>query len=149
MEQFFNDMTFWHWFILGGALMIIEMLVPSTLFLWPGVAALLVGVAKLAVPALNWPVAVSVWAILSVVTVVIWTKYRKAHPAPVADNGLNQRGQQYVGQTFVLTKPLENGKGEIKAGDTVWAVTGNEALPTGANVRVTDADGARLKVEKA
>lgn len=149
MTELFSEMTFWHWFIAGGLLLIVEMLVPSTLFLWPGVAALIVGVAKLAVPALTWPVAVAVWAILSVITVVGWTKYRKANPAPVTDNGLNQRGQQYVGQVYVLTKPLENGKGEIKAGDTVWAVAGTDTLPAGTNVRVAGVDGARLKVEKA
>ncbi len=147
--EFLNDLTFWHWFIFGGVLLIVEMMVPSTLFLWPGVSALIVGLLKLVVPALTWPVAISVWAILSVVTVVGWTKYRKAHPAPVADSGLNQRGQQYVGQVYTLTKPLENGKGEIKAGDTVWAVTGSDTLPAGVNVRVTGADGARLTVEKA
>lgn len=149
MTELFTDMNCWHWFIFGGLLLIIEMLVPSTLFLWPGISALIVGVAKLVVPTMGWPVAVAVWAILSVVTVVGWTKYRKANPAPVADNGLNQRGQQYVGQVFVLTKPLENGKGEIKAGDTVWAVTGQDTLPAGTNVRVKGVDGARLSVEKA
>ncbi len=149
MIDFFSDLTFWHWFILGGILLIIEMVVPSTLFLWPGLAALLVGVLKLVVPAVGWPVSVAVWAILSVVTVVGWTKYRKKHPKTVDDNGLNQRGQQYIGQVFVLTRALENGKGEIKVGDTVWAVTGMDTLPAGANVRVSGVDGARLSVEKA
>lgn len=149
MTELFADMTFWHWFILGGFLLIVEMLVPSTLFLWPGISALVVGIVNLAVATLTWPVAVAIWAILSVVTVVGWTKYRKANPAPLADNGLNQRGQQFVGQIYTLTKPLENGKGEIKAGDTVWAVSGSDTLPVGTNVRVTGADGPRLSVEKA
>lgn len=149
MTDFFSNLTFWHWFILGGALIIIEMLVPSTLFLWPGVSALIVGVLKLSVPALTWPVAISIWAVLSVVTVVGWTKYRKAHPAELPDTGLNQRGQQFIGQVYILSKPLENGKGEIKAGDTVWAVTGHGSLPAGVNVRVTGSDGAVLVVEKA
>ena len=149
MNEIFSDMTFWHWFILGGVLLIVEMLVPSTLFLWPGVAALLVGTLKLVVPAVGWPALVVIWAILSVVTVVFWTRYRKKHPKAVDDNGLNQRGQQYVGQVFVLTRALENGTGEIKVGDTVWAVTGSDSLPAGINVRVSGVDGARLSVEKA
>ncbi len=149
MTEFLSNMTFWHWFIFGGLLMITEMLVPSTLFLWPGVSALIVGVLKLIVPTLTWPVAISIWAVLSVVTVVGWLKYRKANPSTVADSGLNQRGQQFIGQVYTLSKPLENGKGEIKAGDTVWAVTGSDTLPAGVNVRVTGADGARLMVEKA
>lgn len=148
MTEFFSDMTFWHWFIFGGLLIILEMLVPSTLLLWPGISALAIGVVSLVV-SLTWTVAVAIWAILSVVTVVGWTKYRKTHPAARTENGLNDRGQQYVGHVYTLTKPLENGKGEIKAGDTVWAVTGSETLPAGLPVKVTGFDGAVLKVEKA
>lgn len=149
MTEFLADLTFWHWFIFGGALLIVEMLVPSTLFLWPGVAAFIIGLLTLIIPSLEWPVAVAIWAILSVVTVAGWTKYRKTHPAQQTENGLNDRGQQFVGQVYVLTRPLENGKGEIKAGDTVWAVTGSDTLPAGVNVRVTGFEGARLTVEKA
>lgn len=149
MTDFFSDMTFWHWFIFGGVLIILEMLLPSTLFLWPGISAIIIGVVKLGMPALGWPVAVSIWAILSLVTVVGWTKYRKTHPAERTENGLNDRGQQYVGHVYVLTKPLENGKGEIKAGDTVWQVMGSDVLPAGTNVKVTGFNGALLKVEKA
>ena len=149
MTEFFSEMTFWHWFIFGGLLMIVEMLVPSTLFLWPGISAVVMGVVKLVVPGLGWPVAIAIWAILSVVTVVGWTKYRKMHPAQRTENGLNDRSQQYVGNSYTLTKPLENGKGEIKAGDTVWAVTGAGTLPAGSQVKVTGSDGAVLKVEKA
>lgn len=149
MTEFFSELTFWHWFIFCGALLIVEMMVPSTLFLWPGISAFIVGLLKWILPAMIWPVAVAIWAILSVITVVGWTKYRKANPAPVVDSGLNQRGQQFVGRVYVLTKPLENGKGEIKAGDSVWSVTGSDTLPAGANIRVTGVDGARLIVEKA
>lgn len=149
MAEFFSDMTFWHWFIFGGVLIILEMLLPSTLFLWPGISAVALGVVVLVVPALTWPVAVAIWAILSVVTVVGWTKYRKLHPAQRTENGLNDRGQHFVGQVYVLTRPLENGKGEIKAGDTVWQVSGSDALPAGSNVKVTGFDGALLQVEKA
>lgn len=149
MTEFFSDLTFWHWFVFGGLLIILEMLVPSTLFLWPGISAVAIGVVKLLVPTLSWPLAVAIWAILSVVTVVGWTQYRKAHPAQKTENGLNDRGQQYVGHVYILTRALENGKGEIKVGDTVWQVTGIETLPAGTNVKVTGFDGAVLKVEKA
>lgn len=149
MTNIFSDMTFWHWFIFSGTLLIVEMLVPSTLFLWPGIAALLVGILKLAIPALGWPATIAIWAALSVVTAIGWAKYRKANPALTDNNGLNQRGLQYVGQVFVLTRALENGKGEIKVGDTVWAVTGTDTMPAGTNVRVSGVDGARLTVEKS
>ena len=46
MAEFFSDMTFWHWFIFGGVLIILEMLLPSTLFLWPGISAVALGVQR-------------------------------------------------------------------------------------------------------
>lgn len=143
------DIVFWHWFVLGGLLLILEIMLPSTLLLWPGVAALFMGALTYFAPGLTDMGAVALWATLSLVTVVLWVQYRKAHPKAVDDNGLNQRGQQYVGQVFTLTRPLENGKGEIKVGDSVWAVDGTESLGAGENVRVIGADGARLRVEKA
>ncbi len=149
MTEFFADIAFWHWFVLGGMLLILEIIVPSTLLLWPGVAALLMGALTYFAPALTDMGAVALWATLSLVTVVLWVQYRKAHPKAIDNNGLNQRGQQYVGQVFTLTRPIENGKGEIKVGDTVWAVVGSESLPAGNTVRVTGVDGAILRVEKA
>ncbi|QQG35474.1 MAG: NfeD family protein [Micavibrio aeruginosavorus] len=149
MAEFFSDMTFWHWFILGGLFMIAEVMIPGAFFLWPGIAALVVGLIHLAAPELTWAIAVTIWSVLSLVTIAGWLAYRRKNPGVRADNGLNERGSQYIGRVYVLTKPLENGKGEIKAGDTVWLVSGTEALPAGTNVKVTGADGSLLKVEKA
>jgi membrane protein implicated in regulation of membrane protease activity len=149
MSTFISDIDFWHWFVLGGALLILEIIVPSTLLLWPGIAALFMGVLAYIVPGLTDMGAVALWAVLSLVTVVFWVRYRKANPRPVDNNGLNQRGQQLIGQVYILTKPLENGRGEIKVGDTVWAVVGHESLLAGENVRVSGVDGAVLQVVKA
>lgn len=149
MVEFFSDMTFWHWFILGGLFMIAEVMIPGAFFLWMGIAALTVGVVNLAASDIGWAVSVSIWSVMSLVTVAGWLAYRRKNPSPRPDNGLNQRGAQYIGQVYVLSKPLENGKGEIKAGDTVWLVSGTESLPAGVNVKVTGVDGSLLKVEKA
>lgn len=148
MTEFLSDLTLWHWLILGGALMIVEVMVPSTFFLWPGIAAVVTGIIKLSLPSISGIACVGIWAVLSLVCVVAWVMYRKKHPAVQQENALNQRQTQYVGQVFTLTKPLENGKGEIKAGDTVWLVSGSDNLPAGASVKVTGADGSLLKVEK-
>ncbi|MCM2344739.1 MAG: NfeD family protein [Alphaproteobacteria bacterium] len=148
MVEFFSDMTFWHWFILGGLFMIAEVMIPGAFFLWPGIAALVVGVINLAASDMNWTLSLTIWSILSLVTVAGWLAYRRKNPSTRADNGLNQRGAQYIGNVYVLTKPLENGKGEIKAGDTVWLVAGTETLPAGSNVKVTGTDGSLLIVEK-
>jgi inner membrane protein len=55
--------------------------------------------------------------------------------------------QKYVeARTFVLAEAIENGRGAIHAGDTLWRVAGPDR-PTGAKVRVVSSDGALLSVE--
>jgi membrane protein implicated in regulation of membrane protease activity len=49
---------------------------------------------------------------------------------------------------FTLDKPIVNGSGTVRVGDTVWRVTGPDS-PAGSRVKVTRADGATLYVEPA
>ena len=43
MIPILGAVEFWHWWALGGVLLIVEALVPGFVFLWLGVAASLVG----------------------------------------------------------------------------------------------------------
>lgn len=145
MTEFLASLTVWHWLILGVALMAIETLIPGAFFLWLGLAAILTGLLTVIIH-LPWTIAVGIWAILSVISVVAWTAYRKTHPKAEADSGLNQRGQEFVGQVFTLDKPVVNGKGEIRAGDTIWKIVSNQDLSAGVQVQVTGLDGTALRV---
>ncbi|HAU5508766.1 TPA: NfeD family protein, partial [Cronobacter sakazakii] len=66
---------------------------------------------------------------------------------PRPDNALNQRGQQLIGQRFTLTQALENGRGQITVGDSVWPVVASSDLPAGTVVEVVALDGIRLRVQ--
>jgi membrane protein implicated in regulation of membrane protease activity len=137
--------VFWYWWVLGFALLIAEIMLPSTFCLWLGAAAFLTGLAALLVPALDWQTEMVLFAVLSFVAVGLWFRFKplgKHEP----DTGLNQRGRGYVGQVYTLVEPIHNGFGKAKVEDTVWRVAGPE-LPLGAKVRVTAVDGATLKVE--
>ncbi|GFM54804.1 NfeD family protein [Pseudomonas capsici] len=50
------------------------------------------------------------------------------------------------GRTFTVQTAIVDGRGKIKAADTVWIVTGPDA-PTGSLVKVIGQEGAILKVE--
>ena len=65
---------------------------------------------------------------------------RSDHPT------LNRRGEQYIGQVFVLDTAIARRFGKVRVGDTHWRVTGADA-PAGMRVRVTDVDGVVLVVE--
>ena len=140
-----DALVFWHWWVLGFALMVAEILLPGTFCLWLGSAALVTGVAAWLVPSLHWQTEGVVWAVLSFVAVGLWFRFRPK-AVEVADTGLNQRGRGYVGQVFTLVEPISNGVGKARVEDTVWRVAGPE-LPLGAKVRVTAVEGATLKVE--
>lgn len=145
---FFENLTYWHWWIAALALFIVELLAPGIFFLWIGIAAAITGFIALIAPGLGWQADFAIFAVLSVASAMVGRRFWKPSATPSADPTLNQRGQQYVGQTYVLETALENGHGRIKIGDGSWLVEGADQ-PAGARVRVTGVNGARLKVEAA
>jgi membrane protein implicated in regulation of membrane protease activity len=149
MMEIFDAMTFWHWLVFGAILMALEIMVMGMFLLWIGLSAIVVGAIMFVFPSLSWPVAISVWAVLSVASVVGWVGYRKKHPAPAQNNGLNQRGTELVGQEYTLSAPILNGKGEVRAGDTMWRVVSDTDIPGGTRIRVIGLDGTSLRVEIA
>lgn len=146
MIAFLTSLTCWHWLVFGAGLMALEAFLPGAFFLWPGLAATIVGLITALLP-LPWTAAVSLWALLSVMSVTGWVLYRKKHPRSESPSTLNRRGQEFIGQTLTLTKPIINGKGEIHAGDTIWRVVSSRDLPAGVTVKVTGIEGTALRVE--
>ena len=45
---------FWHWWILGVALVILEAFAPGAFFVWMGVAAIAVGFLLWLIPVMTW-----------------------------------------------------------------------------------------------
>ena len=140
-----DALLFWHWWVLGFGLLIAEIVLPGTFCLWMGISAFITGVSAWLIPGLHWQTEVVVFAVLSFDTVGAWFRFRPQGKAAV-DNGLNQRGRNYVGQVFELVEPIHNGFGKARVEDTVWRVAGPE-LPSGSQVRATAVDGATLRVE--
>ena len=143
-----ENLVFWHWWVLGLCLLVLEVMMPGTFFLWLAVAAGITGIVMLVFPTMGWELEVAVFAVLSVASVVIGRAILKRHPIETEDATLNRRGEQHVGKIYALAGAIENGRGTLQVGDSVWRVEGPD-LPAGTRVRVTSAQGAILKVEKA
>ncbi len=140
------QIDFWHWLVLGGVLLMVEVLVSGFFFLWLAAAAAVVGLTLwLAYPAMGWEAQVLLFAVVSVVSIVAFRRYQRAHPPRSDQPTLNRRGEQYLGRTFTLTRPIVNGTGELQVDDTSWRVRG-EDLPAGTKVRVIDVEGVILIV---
>ncbi|MEX0809155.1 MAG: NfeD family protein [Dongiaceae bacterium] len=146
MIAFFESLAFWHWFVLGVALAGIEILVPGSFLLWLGIAAGVVGIVVLMFPSIGWEWQMVLFALLSVVSVLVGRAVMKRMAAPEGETTLNRRGEQFVGRVFMLAEPIANGRGAIHAGDSLWRVSGADR-PAGARVRVIGTDGTLLNVE--
>jgi len=110
-----------------------------------GIAAGLVGLVLVIAPSMGWEYQIILFAVMSVVSIVVWRIYQERHPTPTDKPTLNMRGQQYVGRVFTLSEAIVNGVGKIKVDDTMWKIAGEDCA-AGARVKVTEVDGAILKV---
>ncbi len=143
-----DTLLFWHWWILGGALMIAEMLVPGVFLLWLGIAAGVTGLVAFVAPGLWWQAQAVLFAALSVLSVWSWREYQRRHPTQTDRPTLNRRAEQYVGRRLTLDQPIVNGRGHVRVDDSTWRVEGPD-LPAGTNVAVTGVNGTILRVERA
>jgi membrane protein implicated in regulation of membrane protease activity len=137
----------WTWWILGLALLAVEVLAPGFFFLWFGIAAILIGISALLI-AWPWQLQIVGFGILSLISAVIGRKLMGYRDVESDDPNLNIRAARLEGRTFVLAEPIEAGSGRMKVDDSVWRVSGPD-LPAGAKVMVTGADGTTLTVEAA
>lgn len=146
MENVFANIDYWHWWILAGVLLIIEVAAPSFFFLWLSIAAGITGLVLLAAPELGWEYQILLFSGLSVLSLTAFKRYQRANPVISDQPALNRRGEQYIGRTFTLAEPIKNNSGVISVDDSTWRITGTD-LPSGTTVRVVGTEGAILKVE--
>ena len=146
MMTYLQHLSFWDWLAFGTVLLILEVFGAGGYLLWIGVAAAAVGVLTYVFPELPWAWQFLVFALLSVLTAVFWWQRQRSSAKPSDAPGLNRRGSEFVGRSFVLHEGIVDGRGKIKAGDSLWLVIGPD-LPAGSSVRVTGQDGVLLKVE--
>ena len=148
MMEWLDHIVFWHWWILAGLLLILELTAPAFFFLWVGIAAAAVGLILLVFPTISLEIQLILFAIASVVSVLAWRKYRESRPLKTDQPNLNRRGHQYIGGVFSLNDPISNGVGKVTVDDSTWRVKGPN-LPVGTHVRVTGVDGVVFTVELA
>lgn len=148
MTEWFDQIVFWHWWILAGLLLILELTAPAFFFLWLGIAAGAVGLILLVFPSIDLETQLILFAVASIVAVLAWRRYRETRPKTTDQPNLNRRGQQYIGRVFSLTSPITNGVGKVTVDDSTWKVKGPD-LPEGTHIKVTGVDGVVFKVEAA
>ncbi|MBL4758115.1 MAG: NfeD family protein [Rhizobiales bacterium] len=144
LASIIDGLGVWNWWVLAGILLVLEMLSASFFFLWLGAAAAIVGLIMF-FATWSWQVQVSIFAVLAILLLVASRLWFKPGGDP---NGrqLNRRAARLEGRIYRLEEAIENGRGKIKVGDTVWLVRGDNA-PKGANVKVVGSEGTTLHIE--
>lgn len=141
------EFTFWHWWIFAAILIILEVLLPTFYLLWTGIAAFIVGVIVWLIPSLAWEVQFVSFAILSVLSVVLWRNYAKKNPVISDEPLLNRRGEQYVGRVVTLKEPIVDGQGKVRLDDSTWKIHG-EDCEIGTKIKIISVDNVIFQVEK-
>lgn len=143
-----DHILFWHWWILAGMLLILELTAPVFFFLWLAFSAAAVGFVLLVFPGAPIEAQLVIFGVLSIVAVLAWRRSREMKPPVSEPPPLNQRGQQYAGCIFTLDHPIVNGVGKVVLSDSTWRLKGPD-LPAGSRVRVVGVDGVMFIVESA
>ena len=136
----------WNWLILAVLLFILETVVPGVHFLWFGIAAVIVGALAMAT-GVAWQYQVIAFGVISVLT-VFWVRRYVRSDMTTDQPDLNVRGHQYIGRSLVVEQAILNGRGKVRADDTLWLAEGPDA-PAGTRVTVTSTKGNVLVVERA
>ena len=151
ITQFLNSQPAWHWWALGAILLAFEIASTTQYLLWPGIAALMVGVLKFADPGLDGRLAVFLFAVFSVVATATWKRSAWGRAERDTHTNLNARSAQYIGRVVKAEESFVDGRGAVRIDDTRWiarAVDGSTPAK-GDLLTVSGADRTELKVQRA
>jgi membrane protein implicated in regulation of membrane protease activity len=135
----------WLWLLAAVLLGIAEIVAPGVFLIWLAAAAALTGLATLAL-GIELPFQLVLFTLFSISAVYGGRRWYLSNPVASSDPLLNDRGARLTGETLTLVTAIENGRGRVRVGDSVWACKGPDA-PEGSAVRVLGADGSCLRVE--
>jgi membrane protein implicated in regulation of membrane protease activity len=136
------------WLAAAVALGIAELLVPGVFLVFLAIAAAIVAAATLVLPDLPVAAQLGVFAMWSVVTVLIGRRWYTDYPVDTADPLLNDRARRLVGETVTVADAIVSGHGRVRVGDGEWPAKGPDA-PTGARMRIVSVTSGVVMVEPA
>ncbi len=143
-----GDLSGWYWLALGIFLIALEMLVPSFILIWPGLAAIIIAALVALLPDIAGEWLVLVFATLSIALIYagrgVSRKLRKSEPVST----LNSRAESMVGRHAKVVS-FENGEGKITISGVQWPAVWQpgEIAAEGHMVVILGARGVSLTVK--
>ena len=134
----------WGWLSVAAVAAGLEILLPGAFMIWLAAAAAgtALTVAILNVAPDGQLAAFAIWIGIALAGS---RQLKRLRPIASDDPALNRPTTRLLGQSAIVTQPIEGGRGRVKLGDGEWIAEGPDA-PAGARVRIEGADGAILKV---
>ena len=150
VEFLTQNIVWWHWIVLGILLIIAEMGTGTFIVLGFGIAAILIGLLDL-IAAPNFVIQVTLWTLLSIVSITLLFKYFK-HQSAISTTGQSDHGFDTLG---TVTDTIEaNRRGKVRfdtpvLGNTLWHATSREKIGKGERVRIEKVNGQLISVAPA
>ncbi len=137
-----------HWLWLSGGLVLLsgEMILPGAYLLWIGLAATATGGFAWLAPGWEFAGHGLIFAVLATISIYVGNRFFYRNPSILADSLVNDRGQSFIGQQFLVVETIKNGRGHVQVGDSRWMAQGPD-MPKGAMAKVSSVDGTVLVVE--
>ena len=146
----FETVVYWHWLALAGIFAGLEILAPGVFLIFPGIAAVVVGVTILLLPELDWRLQLLLFAVLAVAFIFIGRRIYGRISESEDHHSLNRRADRLIGDVYPLTSGMTGGRGTVRVGDTDWLARleggKTDDIAEGAAMRVVAIEGATLLV---
>lgn len=145
------ELFYWHWLLLGMALMVAEIFIPTFTILWFGLGAIIVGLALLVV-SMSLSLQLLLWAISSIMFVLLWFKVFKPR---MIDRTAEQSSIESVIGEFgqVVKAPTGASRGRVRfvtpiLGSDEWEFVTEDDVRIGDRVFIEQVSGDTLTVVK-
>lgn len=135
----------WLWLIGGLLLLAAEMLAPGVFLLFVGGAAMATGAFTLMF-GLELPAQLALFALYSLLAVMIGRRIYANQDVDSSDPLLNDRSARLIGKAVLVVSAVDEHEGRVRVGDGEWSARGGPAEP-GQRVRIVGVEGNCLKVE--
>jgi len=152
MWAWLDQLSMWHWFILGLILLMGEAFGAAGFLLGAAMGALLTGLLVWIAPAIvdggmGWQGQILSWTVLAIACSLLYWKQFRASAQVSERPELNQRSSQLIGRKLTLKQAVDF-EGRIQIGDTFWKVKSDESLEVGDKIEVVAADVSTLTIAK-
>lgn len=144
------EIEWWHWFVMGVSLVLLELMFVSFFVLWFGLGAMIVGGLIFLVPGMTVSAQLFAWIAASSMMTVLWFRvFRQSKK-----DGSRFTASEIIGEAGLLVAPVAPfQKGKVRfqkpiLGTDEWTCISEQEIASGERVIIVMIEGNLLKVAR-